>query len=74
VAEINLESTGVIKGCNFFGPKIGKHLQLCGPAHYRATGRNLESRMQLDEPAECASGGDTLLLYKIQHLLFFVLV
>jgi hypothetical protein len=30
--------------------------------------------MQLDEPAECASGGDTLLLYKILHLLFFPLV
>ena len=27
--------------------------------------------MQLDEPVECASGGDPLLLYKILHLLFF---
>jgi hypothetical protein len=35
--EINLESTGVIKGCNiFWGSKIGKHLQLCGWAHYHA--------------------------------------
>jgi len=30
--------------------------------------------MQLDEPIECASGGDPLLLYKILHLLFFPLV
>jgi hypothetical protein len=37
LAEINLESAGVIKGCNIFGgSKIGKHLQLCGRAHYRA--------------------------------------
>jgi len=28
-------------------------LQLCGQVHYRATRKNLESRMQLDEPAEC---------------------
>jgi len=30
--------------------------------------------MQLDEPVECTSGGDPLLLYKILHLLFFPLV
>jgi len=31
LAEINLESTGVIKGCNiFWGSKIGKYLQLLG--------------------------------------------
>jgi hypothetical protein len=36
--------------------------------------KNLESRTQLDEPVECASGGDPLLLYKILHLLFFPLV
>jgi hypothetical protein len=30
--------------------------------------------MQLDEHAECASGGDTLVLHKIQHLLFLPLV
>jgi len=58
----------------FFGSKIGKHLQLCGRAHYCATRKNLESRMQLDEPGECTSGGDPLLLYKILHLLFFPLV
>jgi hypothetical protein len=49
-------------------------LQLCGRAHYRATRKNLESRTQLDEHAECVSGGDPLLLYKILHLLFFPLI
>ena len=32
--------------------------------------KNLDSRTQLDEPVECASGGDLLLLYKLLHLLF----
>jgi len=45
-----------------------------GRPHLRATRKNLDSRTQLDEPAECASGGDPLLLYKILHLLFFPLV
>ena len=36
--------------------------------------KNFESRTQLDEPVERASGGDPLLLYKILHLLFFALV
>ena len=50
-------------------------MQLFGRAHYHATTkRNLESRTQLDEPAECFSGGDPLLLYKILHLLFLPLV
>jgi hypothetical protein len=35
--------------------------------------KNLKSRTQLDEPAECTSGGDPLLFYKILHLLFFFL-
>ena len=30
--------------------------------------------MQLDEPVECALGGDPLLLYEVLHLLFFPLV
>jgi hypothetical protein len=65
----------VIKGCNiFWGSKIGKNLQFCERAHYRATRKNLESRTQLEEPAECASGGDPLLLHKILHLLFSPLV
>ena len=46
-------------------------MQLCGWALYRATKKNLDSRTQLDEPAECVSGEDPLLLYKILHLLFF---
>jgi len=57
----------------FLGSKIDKHLQLCGWAHYRATRKNLESGTRLDEPAECASGGDPLRPYKILHLLFFPL-
>jgi hypothetical protein len=40
-------------------------------AHYRATRKNLETRTQLDE---YTSGGDPLLLYKILHLLFFLLL
>ena len=58
----------------FFVLKFGKHLHLCGWAHYRATRKNLERRTQLDEPVECASGDDPLLFYKILHLLFFPLV
>ena len=50
-------------------------MQLCGWAHYRATRKNLQSRTQMDEPNECASGGNPLLhLCKILHLLFFPLV
>jgi hypothetical protein len=45
-------------------------LQLCGRAHYRATRKNLESRTQLDEPAECTSEGDPLLLYKFRIYCF----
>jgi hypothetical protein len=59
---------------HFLGSKISKHLQLCGKAHYRATRKHLESRTQLGEPVEYASGGDPLLLYKILHLLFFTVV
>jgi hypothetical protein len=43
-------------------------------AQYRATRKTLESKTHLDEPAECTSGVDPLLLYKILHLLFFPLV
>jgi len=48
--------------------------QLCGCAHYRATRKILESKIQLDEPVECISGGDPLLLYNILHLLLFPLL
>ena len=74
LAEINLESTGLIKGCNIFWGKKLANLQLCGQVHYHATRKNLESRMQLNKPIERASGGDPLLLHKILHLLFFPLV
>jgi hypothetical protein len=48
-------------------------LQLCGQVHHRATGKkNLESRTQLEELVECASGDNPLFLYKILHLLFFL--
>jgi hypothetical protein len=56
------------------GSKIGKHLQLCGRARYRATTQNLESRTQLDETVESASGADPLLLYKILHLQYIRLL
>jgi hypothetical protein len=36
--------------------------------------KNLDSRTQLDEPVECVSGDDPLILYRIQNLLFFPLV
>jgi hypothetical protein len=39
---------------------------------FSCTRKYLESRTQLDEPVECASRGDPLLLYKILHLLFFL--
>jgi hypothetical protein len=75
LAEINLESIGDDKGLyHFLGSKTGKNLQPCGRAHYRATRKNLERRTQLDEPAECASRGDPLLLYNILNLLFSALV
>ena len=64
----------MIKIVTFLGSKIGKHLQLCGRADYRAKRKIIESRKQLDEPAECASGGDPLLFYKILHLLFSPLI
>jgi hypothetical protein len=48
-------------------------MQLCGRTHYHATRRYLDSRTQLDEPVECASGGDPLLLYKILYLLFYTI-
>jgi hypothetical protein len=40
--------------------------------HYRATRKNLESRMQLDEATECPSGGGSLLIYKIRQLFIFL--
>jgi len=56
------------------GKKIAKTLRFGGGALYRAKKKNLDSRTQPDEPDECASAGDPLLLHKILHLLFFPLV
>jgi len=71
LAEINLESMWGDKGLQHFLRVKNWETQLCGWAHYRATTKNLQSRPQLDEPVECASAGDPLLLYKILHFLFF---
>ena len=57
-----------------FRSKIDKHLEVCWRAHYHTARKNLESRTHLNDPVECASGGDPLLHYKILHLLFFTLV
>jgi hypothetical protein len=58
----------------FFWLKNLQTVQLCGRADYRETRKNLDSRMQLDEPVECAPRGNPLLLYKILHLMFFPLI
>jgi hypothetical protein len=52
LAEINLETTGVINGCNIFWVKNWQTLQLCGRAHYRAKRKNLGSRNPLSESEE----------------------
>jgi len=54
----------------FLGVKNWQTLGVCGRAHYHATRKYLESRTELDEPVECASGDDSLLLYKGLLLLF----
>jgi len=60
-----------MKGCNIFlGQKLGTLAALWVGA-LSCNKKNLDSRTQLDEPDERASGGDPLLLYKILHLLFF---
>ena len=63
----------MIKGCNtFLGQKLANTCSFVGERIIVQQEKNLESRMQLDESVECASGGDPLLLYKILHLLFSV--
>jgi len=54
----------------FFWTKNWQTLAALWAAHYRATRKNRESRTQLDEPVECASEGEPLLLYKFLHLWF----
>ena len=62
-------------GCNIFlGQKLANTCSFVGGRIIVQEEKNLESRRQLDEPAECASRGDPLLLYKILHLLFCPLV
>jgi hypothetical protein len=73
LAEINLQITGVIKGCNFFlGQKLANAALWVDALSCNM--KILESKMQLDEPVECISGGDPLLLYEILHLLFLPLL
>jgi len=75
LAEINLESTGVIKGCNLFvGQELANNCSFVVGRIIVQKEMNLPCRTQLDEHDECASGDDPLLLYKILHLLFFPLV
>ena len=65
----------MIEGCNiFWGQKLANTCSFVGGRIIVQQEKNLVSRTQLDEPAECASGGDPLLLYKILHLLFSPLV
>jgi hypothetical protein len=62
---------GVIEGCYiFWGQKLAKTYSSVGGRIVVQQVKNLESRTQLDEPAECASRGDPVLLYKILYLLF----
>jgi len=77
LAEINLESTGLMKVCNFFfggGVNNWQTLAALWAGTLSCNKKNLDSRTQLDQPVEYASGGDPLLLYKIRNLLFFSLV
>jgi hypothetical protein len=64
----------VIKVCDiFWGQKLANTCSLVG-GRIIVQQKYLESRTQLDEHVDCASGGDPLLLHKILHLLFFPLV
>jgi len=64
----------VIKGCNVFLVKKLAKLAALWAGALLCNKKNLERRTQLDERADCASGVDSLFLYKILHLLFFPLV
>ena len=62
-------------GCNIFWvQKLANTCSFVGRRIIVQQEKNLESRTQLDEPAECASGGDPLLFYRILHLLCSPLV
>jgi len=63
----------VIKGHNIFlDQKLANTCRFVGGCIIVQQEKVL--RMQLDEPVECASGSNPLLLYKILHLLFLPLV
>jgi hypothetical protein len=75
LAEKRLESTGLIMVVTFLGgQKLVNTCSVVGGQIIAQQEKNLESKTQLDEPVESASGGDPLLIYKILHLLFFPLV
>jgi len=62
-----------VKGCNIFVvQKLGNTCSFVGGRIITQQEKVL--RMQLDEPVDCASGGNPLLLYKILHLLVFPVV
>ena len=64
-----------MKACNSFGgQKFANTCTFVSGCIIVQQEKNLENRTQLDEPVECASGGDSLLLYKILHLMFFLVV
>jgi len=48
----------MIKGCNFFGVKNWQTLAVLWVGALSCNKKNFKSRMQLDKPVECASGGD----------------
>ena len=61
-------------GCNiFWGQKLTNTCRFVAGCII-VQQEKISRRSQPDEPVECASEGDPLLLYKILHLLFFPLV
>ena len=72
LAEINLESTGVIKGSKiFWGQKLANTCSFVGGRIIMQQEKIWRAERRLTNPA---LGGDPLLLSKILHLLFFPLV
>jgi hypothetical protein len=65
------ELTGKIKGYNFFGGvKNSQTLVGLWAGALSCNKKKSPEQIKQDEPAECVSGGDPLLLYKILHLIF----
>ena len=64
----------MIKGCNIFlVQKLANTCSFVG-GHFIMQQEKFSRTTQLDEPTECVSRGNPLLIYKILHLLFFRLV